>query len=198
MLAPAGSSHRSAYTRTYVLPPSAPRRTQLLLYYAYRHVADARAEADAQAALCASLQLTGRILVAGEGINGTMAGDAAGVEAYVAHMCTHDTFRLSRDDFKRSSCSSSNADPFSRELFVLVVDELVATGGAFSAVPLEATGQGYLSPAAWRDALLSAGDDTVVVDVRNRAEVALGSFAGADKNSEKFRALLYLVHEFTV
>ena len=66
MLAPAGSSHRSAYTRTYVLPPSAPRRTQLLLYYAYRHVADARAEADAQAALCASLQLTGHILVAGD------------------------------------------------------------------------------------------------------------------------------------
>jgi len=178
MLLPPGVSPRSAYTRTVVLPGSCPRATSLVLFYAYRHLAEPRAVADAQAELCASLQLTGRVLVAAEGINGTLAGTADAVAAYEAALCAHPELRLRPDDFKRSAASSA-ADPFSRECFVLVVEELVATGGAFTAVPLELTGRGYLRPSEWREALLAGDEDTVVVDVRNRNETALGSFAGA-------------------
>jgi UPF0176 protein len=145
---------------------------------AFRDVAAPEAEADAHVALCASLQLTGRVLLAAEGINGTLCGSDTDVEAYIAAMCAHPLFRMRRDDFKRSAAAGA-ADPFSRELFVLVVPEIIASGGAFAGVPLALTGQGYLTPTEWRDALQSADANTVVIDVRNRNEVQLGGFAGA-------------------
>lgn len=56
------------------------------------------------------------------------------------------------------------------EMFVLVVDEIISTNGVFTGIPIEETGQGYLTPAEWREALAAAGDDTVVIDVRNKNE----------------------------
>ena len=157
-LPPAAASRRSAHTRQYVLPATVPPPTHLLLYYGYRHLADPAAFADEHVSLCSGLQLSGRVLVASEGINGTLSGSHAAVEAYVAALCAHPLLRLTPDDFKRSAASGA-ADPFSRECFVLVVDEIVASGGLLSSVPLEATGQGYLTPAAWREALLEARAD---------------------------------------
>jgi UPF0176 protein len=178
LLAPAAPSPRSVHTRQFVLSSAAPPRTHMLLYYAYRHVADPEGEADAHVALCARLQLSGRVLLAAEGINGTLSGAADDIDAYVAALCAHDTFRMRLDDFKRSAAAGA-ADPFSRECFVLVVPEIIASGGAFAGVPLESTGQGYLTPAQWRDALTARTDDTVVIDVRNRKEArAGGSVAG--------------------
>ena len=62
----------------------------LLLFYAYRPVlqtSSAADEAQAQLSKCVELNLTGRLLVANEGINGTVGGDAAACEAYVQWMC---------------------------------------------------------------------------------------------------------------
>lgn len=53
---------------------------------------------------------------------------------------------------------------------MLVVDEIISTNGVFTHIPIEETGKGYLTPAEWRDALADAGDDTVVIDVRNKNE----------------------------
>jgi UPF0176 protein len=119
------------------------------------------------------------VLVASEGINGTLSGSAAAVEAYVEALCAHALWRMAPADFKRSACATGVNDPFSRELFVLVVPEIVASGGALSGISLEETSQGYLTPAEWREALLHADSDTVVIDVRNRREFALGRFQGA-------------------
>ena len=151
---------------------------RLLLYYKYAALHNPGEEAAAQAALCRRLQLSGRVLVAAEGINGTLAGTAAACDAYEAALGAHPALALQPADFKRSSPSGS-ADPFSSECFVLEVAELVESAGALSALPLAATGQGYLSPAAWRAALTDPDPGTVVIDVRNAAEVALGRFAGA-------------------
>ena len=178
VLAPAASSARSSHTRQFVLPSGCPPPTHALLFYAYRHVADADGAADEQAELCARLQLSGRVLVAAEGINGTLSGSAAATAAYVDALCAHPLWRMRPSDFKRSAASGAS-DPFSRELFVLVVPEIVASGGALSGIAVEDTGAGYLTPSEWREALLHKGDDTVVVDVRNRREFALGRFAGA-------------------
>lgn len=125
------------------------------------------------------MQLSGRVLVASEGINGTLSGSAAAVETYVEALCAHALWRMTPADFKRSACAKGINDPFSRELFVLVVPEIVASGGALSGISLEETSQGYLTPAEWREALLHADADTVVIDVRNRREFALGRFQGA-------------------
>jgi len=189
-LPPAAQSRRSRHTRQYVLPPSTPPPTHVLLYYAYRRVAEPAASADEHAALCARLQLSGRVLVAEEGINGTVAGTEAAVEAYIVALCSHPVLRLRPADFKHSPAAGA-ACPFSRELFVLVVPEIVESGGALLSVPPEETGEGYLTPEEWRAALLAArdapGGDTVTVDVRNAREVALGRFDGSlDPDTSSF------------
>lgn len=71
-------------------PLTRPHSRSLLLFYAYRPVllaSSAAAEAQAQLSKCIQLNLSGRLLVADEGINGTVGGDTAACEAYVEWMC---------------------------------------------------------------------------------------------------------------
>jgi UPF0176 protein len=71
-------------------PLSRPPSRSLLLFYAYRpvHLTSTTAdEAQAQLSKCIELNLTGRLLVADEGINGTVGGASAACEAYVQWMC---------------------------------------------------------------------------------------------------------------
>ena len=186
-LPPAAASRRAQYTRQYVLPQDAPAHTHLVLYYAYRALAQPELLADEHIALCASLQLSGRVLLAPEGINGTLSGSAEALETYVEVLCEHTLLRMLRTDFKLSAAAGA-ADPFSREMFVLCVPEIVASGGLLASIPLEATGQGYLTPAQWRDALRDGVQpDTLLIDVRNAREVAMGSFAGStDPETQSF------------
>ena len=77
-----GLHHKYALSR----PPS----RSLLLFYAYRPVlqtSTASDEAQAQLCKCVELHLSGRLLVADEGINGTVGGTSAACEAYVQWMC---------------------------------------------------------------------------------------------------------------
>jgi hypothetical protein len=77
-----GLHHKYALSRC-------PSRS-LLLFYAYRPVlqtSSAADEANAQLSKCIELSLTGRLLVANEGINGTVGGETAACEAYVQWMC---------------------------------------------------------------------------------------------------------------
>ena len=57
--------------------------------------------------------------------------------------------------------------------------ELISTGGKFSSIPTSETGQGYLSPEEFHQALVGRGEDTVVIDCRNHKEVMIGHFEGA-------------------
>ena len=56
----------------------------VILFYKYVPIADAEELAADHRTLCASLALKGRVLIASEGINGTLAGPAEGVARYVA------------------------------------------------------------------------------------------------------------------
>ncbi len=74
----------------YKFPISRPSSRSLLLFYAYRPVAQSSSAADEaqlQLSKCIELSLTGRLLLADEGINGTIGGDTAACEAYVQWMC---------------------------------------------------------------------------------------------------------------
>jgi hypothetical protein len=71
-------------------PLSRPPSQALLLFYAYRPVlqtSSAADEAKSQLSKCVELGLSGRLLVADEGLNGTVGGDALACEAYVQWMC---------------------------------------------------------------------------------------------------------------
>lgn len=128
--------------------------------------------ADLQAPLqacCEANEVKGTLLLAHEGINGTIAGPEAGVRAVLAFL--HADPRLATLQHKESW---SPKPPFTRmkvklkkEIVTLRVPELD---------PNKTVGQ-YVKPADW-NALL-ADPDVVVIDTRNDYEVAIGTFKGA-------------------
>src|SRR5204863_1864831 len=130
--------------------------------------ADPGALADSQRTLCSTLGLKGRILIATEGLNGTLAGPRAAVDEYVAALRA-DT-RFSDIEIK---ASPGDAHTFPK-LSVKVRAEIVALGAG----PLSADHHNHLSPAEWKRAI-EEDPAVVLVDVRNRYESAAGKFAGA-------------------
>ncbi|NIP74986.1 MAG: rhodanese-related sulfurtransferase, partial [Xanthomonadales bacterium] len=113
--------------------------------------------------------LRGTILLAPEGINGTVAGPRAGIEALVAALETLPG--CEGLDWKESTGESQ---PF-RRLKVRLKREIVTMGVA-DADPATRVGT-YVAPADWDQFIDDPG--TVVIDTRNDYETAIGSFDGA-------------------
>jgi UPF0176 protein len=128
--------------------------------------------------LCREQGVRGTLLLAPEGINGTIAGPADGVAAVLEHIRSlPDCADL---DVKLSSAA---AMPFHR-MKVRVKREIV-TMGQPGIDPRGSAGT-YLEGEAW-NALIS-DPDTVVIDTRNDYEVGVGTFAGAiDPKTPTFR-----------
>jgi UPF0176 protein len=124
-------------------------------------------------AICAGLELKGSVLLADEGINGTLAGSAEAVAALIDELRRGDLFggRLDNLELKFSGAA---AMPFQR-LKIRLKKEIVTLGDA-SADPTRQVGI-YVDPADWND--LIAAPDMLVIDTRNAFEVAMGSFEGA-------------------
>jgi UPF0176 protein len=79
-------------------------------------------------ALCAALELKGSVLLAQEGINGTIAGTDAGIAAFVEALQHGDLFG-GRLDHLELKYSSADAVPFQR-LKVRLKKEIVTLGDA--------------------------------------------------------------------
>jgi UPF0176 protein len=113
--------------------------------------------------------IKGTILLAGEGVNGTVAGTSEGIEGvlgFLGGVCG-----LTRQDVKFSEADEM---PFHR-MKVRLKKEIVTMGVA--GLDPAADAGAYVEPSDWNR--LIADPDTVVVDTRNDYEIALGSFAGA-------------------
>ncbi len=119
--------------------------------------------------ICRHEGISGTLLLAPEGINGTVAGSAAAIDTLVAHLRALPG--CAALDWKRSHAA---APPFNR-MKVRLKREIV-TMGQPDVDPRVAVGH-YVQPADW-NALISA-PDVVVIDTRNAYEVAIGSFVGA-------------------
>jgi UPF0176 protein len=129
------------------------------------------------AAWCAEHGLKGTILVATEGVNGTVAGSEAGIAAVVAHLRTLPG--CAELDVKYSH---ANEMPFYR-MKVRLKKEIV-TLGVDGIDPKREVGT-YVQPEDW-NALIS-DPDTVLIDTRNDYEVAIGTFEGAvDPRTKSF------------
>jgi UPF0176 protein len=120
-------------------------------------------------AVCAANQVKGTILLASEGINGTIAGPEAGVRAVLAHL--HADARFA--DLQPKEAWAGEA-PFLR-LKVRLKKEIVTLGIA-GVSPTLMAGQ-YVKPDDWNR--LISDPDVVLVDTRNDYEVNIGTFAGA-------------------
>ena len=136
--------------------------------YGFAPLPDAAARADALRALARANGVKGTVLLAAEGINGTIAGPAAGLAAVVAAIAA-----IPGLDGLEIKASQAAAMPFHR-LKVRVKAEIVTMGQPDLDLAIRGT---RVAPADW-NALI---DDpaTVLIDTRNDYEVAVGSFAGA-------------------
>ena len=146
---------------------------QVAAFYQFAALPDFRELREPLRVLCASLGLKGSVLLAHEGINGTLAGEACGIGELVNTLRDGPLFggRLDNLELKFSAASTM---PFQR-LKIRLKKEIVTLGAA-EADPTRQVGT-YVDPADWNDLIVAP--DTLVIDTRNEFEVAMGTFAGA-------------------
>ncbi|MBS8226178.1 oxygen-dependent tRNA uridine(34) hydroxylase TrhO [Vannielia litorea] len=120
-------------------------------------------------ALCEAEGLCGSLLLAPEGINGTVAGPRAGIDRLIAHI--KGLPGCADLEWKESEAAER---PF-RRMKVRLKREIVTLG--VEGVDPRASVGTYVPPAEW-NALIEA-PDVAVIDTRNDYEVAIGTFEGA-------------------
>jgi UPF0176 protein len=154
---------------------------QVLLYYQYVPIEDPESFAAEHLKFCKELELKGRILVAAEGINGTVSGTIEQTEKYMEAM--HNDPRFADMVFK---IDEHDGHAF-KKMHVRPREEIVSLRLEDDINPLETTGN-YLSPKEFFEAMQE--EDTVVIDARNDYEYDLGHFRGAIRPEiETFREL---------
>jgi UPF0176 protein len=127
---------------------------------------------------CKTRAVLGTVLLASEGINGTIAGHATAIHDVLSFLKSDP--RLADLQHKDSICAEN---PFHR-IKVRLKKEIVTMGVA-GIDPVEQAGK-HVAPADW-NALIS-DPDTVVIDTRNDYETAIGAFRGAiDPETVNFR-----------
>ncbi|MEO6361347.1 MAG: rhodanese-related sulfurtransferase [Sphingomicrobium sp.] len=156
----------------------APLRFRVASFYQFTRFDDC---ADIQRMLkqgCSRGGVRGTLILANEGINGTIAGSSEAVE---------DVVRLIRSQPGCANLvvkdSSANAMPFHR-MKVRIKPEIV-TMGEPAVSPLHGAGE-YVPADQWN--ALIADPDTIVIDTRNHYEVEVGTFKNAiDPRTKSFR-----------
>ncbi len=156
------------------VPPSPVRVAAL---YRFAAIADCEAVRDRLDALCRP-DVRGTLLVAHEGLNGTLAGPPAAIDRVLRGIRALPGF--ADLDVKFADAASM---PFHR-LKVRIKPEIV-TMGQPDLDPAVNAGT-YVAPADWND--LIEQPDVIVIDTRNDYEAAVGAFAGAvQPNTRGFR-----------
>ena len=144
--------------------------------YQFKHVEDAAALQQKLLELVNLLKLCGTLIVADEGINGTVAGSRQGIDLLHAFLLEHGFNSM---EYKESESSEK---PF-RKMKIKLKKEIVTLG--VEVKPRDLVGH-YLDPKQWNE--LIAQDDVILVDTRNDYEFKAGTFKGAiDPKTESFR-----------
>ena len=140
----------------------------VILFYKYVRIAEPESFAAEQRALCSSLGLKGRVLIAEEGINGTLGGPLDAINQYVTQF--HGDTRFA-DVAIKVSHGETGTFP---KLVVKVRREIVTLGAG----PITPEQGNQLSPAAWKQ-MMENDPNAVLLDIRNRFESDAGRFEGA-------------------
>ena len=165
-------------TEKTALPASETHPYLVAALYHFVKVKDHERLREPVQALCEKNDVRGTLLLAHEGINGTIAGPDAGVREVLAYLRTQPEFAALEHKESRAS-----KRPFLR-MKVKLKKEIV-TMGVETIDPARVVGT-YVSPRDW-NALIS-DPDTIVIDTRNDYETAIGTFKGAvDPNIRTFR-----------
>ncbi|MEX2564094.1 MAG: rhodanese-related sulfurtransferase [Candidatus Paceibacterota bacterium] len=137
----------------------------VILYYKYVTVEDPAALRDAQWKLCSELGLTGRVILAEEGINGTLEGESESIEVYCETL--KKDARFADIVFKKSEGTGSSFP----KLSIKVRNEIVSSG--VKGVDPSKESAPYITPDElhkWYE----EGREFYVLDMRNDYELAVG------------------------
>jgi len=142
-----------------------------LLYYNYVSVPNPEQEVEEHLAYCQSIGLKGRILIAEEGLNGTVSGTKEMCDMYIQYIHSHPLF--SKTEFKIDEV----VDVTFNKMHVRLKDEIVAFGDrAHEINPTKMTAP-HLSPQEVLD--MKDQDNVVMLDVRSNYEHNIGKFKNA-------------------
>lgn len=155
----------------------------IILFYMYTDIADPEALALIERERTKRLGLTGRMIIAGEGINGTYEGTKENIEIYCRELSSDSRFKNIK--FKKSQ-GTGNAFP---KCSIKVRPEIVSAHLKEEDInPRLLTGK-YLPPEELKK-WYEQDEDFVVVDMRNDFEFASGHFKNAVPSGMKnFRDL---------
>ena len=157
---------------------STDQAVRVAALYRFAPVADPDAVRDALQAVCDAGEVRGTLLVAPEGLNGTIAGSEPAVEAVLSAIHAMPGFETLELKY-----AWTDALPFHR-MKVRVKREIV-TMGQPDLDPAKQAGV-YVAPTNWN--ALIADPETLVIDTRNDYEGEIGAFEGAiQPNTRSFR-----------
>ena len=146
--------------------------------YHFAHLPDFAALREPLRAVCAQAGVSGSLLLASEGINGTIAGSRAGIDAVLGYL--HADARFAALEHKESTATEM---PFAK-LKVKLKREIV-TMGVPDVDPVRLVGT-YVDPPQW-NALLT-DPEVLVIDTRNAYESKIGTFSNAvSPQTQSFR-----------
>ncbi|MCA9375210.1 hypothetical protein KC622_02680, partial [Candidatus Dojkabacteria bacterium] len=145
---------------------------QVLLFYKYITIHDPKAEMLRQKKLCQKHNLKCRIIVAKEGINGTLEGLTGNTQAYIDEMSADERFT---DIHWKKSVGTGNAFP---RINVKVRPEIVTLGLGDKDIDPNATSGKYITAEELHE-LYESGKEFYVIDMRNDYEQAIGHFEDA-------------------
>jgi UPF0176 protein len=145
---------------------------QVLLFYNYTTIDDPNAEKKRQEAFALANQMTGRVIIATEGINATFEGTPKNLVKYMEWLKTD--ARFANTHFKLSD-SYGNSFP---KLNIKVRPELVSAHlGEDDVNPNQVTGT-YLTPEQLHE-WINSDKEFYIVDMRNDYEFQVGHFANS-------------------
>lgn len=143
---------------------------RILLYYKYVRIDDYENYTELHLKFCKSLGIMGRILIAPEGINGTLSGTSEQASAYIYAMRMDTRFRDM--EFK---IDESEGHAF-KKLYVRAKKEIVTLNLEEDVDPNKLSGK-KLEPYEFYKAMNE--DNTIIIDARNDYEYDLGHFKNA-------------------
>lgn len=154
---------------------------KILLFYKYTDITYPKQILKWQKTLCESLGLKGRLILAHEGINGTIGGTSKNVDLYKQQMQEHPLF--ADIDFKESEGSD---DHFPR-LRIVIKDQIVNFGIDPQKIRAQDGGI-HISPQDAHALMAEKNDNVVILDCRNGYETKIGTFVGSiEPKTQKFR-----------
>ena len=145
--------------------------------YHFTKFSDYKKLQDPLRKICNSEGIKGSLLIAYEGINGTISGSRSGIDAVLKHIRS----MPGCSDLEHKESFASEI-PFKR-MKVKLKKEIVTMGQPHLDPTLNVGN--YIEPSDWNN--LISQDDVIVIDTRNDYEVAIGSFDGAiDPETKSF------------